>query len=493
MPSVLPPLFALVKVEAVLLRVLVSLAVLIVAARLFAVLFRRLRQPGVVGEIVAGLVLGPSVFGRLAHLLGPQGLGWLPWDAAQVIFPATVVFHGGTPTEEVVSVEWIFRIISQLGLVFLLFLIGLECDFRHLRRHGQSALAISLVGIALPFVLGLGLGFLLQAQPGVYAEGETPAPPLSFALFLGTTLAITAIPVLGRIMLELNITRTRLGAITISAAAVDDAAGWILLATVAAIVQAQFRFTELALMIAATAAFAVAMVFLVRPVLCSWLRRVLQRNGGELSVNALALVLVGVLLCAVATNLIGIFAIFGAFLLGAVLSGEEQFREAVARRLRDFVTAFFLPIFFTYTGLHTNVYSLGSWSLWLWCALVLAAAVVGKLAGCGLAAWAGGSSPREASCIGAMMNTRGLMGLIVINVGRDLGVIPASVACMLVLMALATTMMTTPLLLGLMRGTELEPYIVRSGFIGDTLAAPRTEQAGDAEEPLPERAGEGSS
>src|SRR5262249_23758665 len=190
---------------------------------------------------------------------------------------------------------------------------------------------------------------------------------------LGTTLAITAIPVLGRIMLELNITRTRLGAITISAAAVDDAAGWILLATVAAIVQAQFRVLELVLMVGATAAFALGMGFLVRPVLCAWLRRVLEHNRGELSVNALALVLVLVLLCAVATNLIGIFAIFGAFLLGAVLSGEEGFREALSRRLRDFVTAFFLPIFFTYTGLHTNVSSLGSLGLWLWCALVLAA------------------------------------------------------------------------------------------------------------------------
>src|SRR5262249_21255027 len=157
----------------------------------------------------------------------------------------------------------------------------------------------------------------------------------------------TAIPVLGRIMLELNITRTRLGAITISAAAVDDAAGWILLATVAAIVQAQFRILELALMIGATAAFAVGMVFVVPQVLCSWLLRVLDSNRGQLSCNALALVLVLVLLCAVVTNLIGIFAIFGALLLGAILSGEEGFREALSRRLRDFVTAFFLPIFFT--------------------------------------------------------------------------------------------------------------------------------------------------
>ncbi|HEY1859182.1 MAG TPA: cation:proton antiporter, partial [Gemmataceae bacterium] len=169
--------------------------------------------------------------------------------------------------------------------------------------------------------------------------------------------------------------------------------------------------------------------------------------------------------CAIATNLIGIFAVFGAFLLGAVLSGEQEFRWAVARKVRDFVTAFFLPIFFAYTGLRTDIGSLASGHLWLLCGVVIVAAVVGKLGGCGLAAWLSRYSIREAACIGAMMNTRGLMTLIVINLGKDLGVVPDSVFCMLILMALITTVMTTPLLVLLMRGTELEPHILRSGFV----------------------------
>jgi Kef-type K+ transport system membrane component KefB len=163
--------------------------------------------------------------------------------------------------------------------------------------------------------------------------------------------------------------------------------------------------------------------------------------------------------------LIGIFAIFGAFLLGACLSGEHEFRQAIGRRMRDFVSAFFLPIFFTYTGLRTDIGTLESGQLWILCGLVSAAAIVGKMGGCGLAAWFTGFARRESACIGTMMNCRALMELIVINLGYELGVIPKSVFCMLVLMALLTTFMTTPILMWLMPGTELEPHILRSGFL----------------------------
>lgn len=439
------------EVEAVLLPVLVQLIVILLTARLFALLFRRLGQPAVVGEIAAGLILGPSVLKALAP-------GW--W--AMVFQPS---IQGLPPEVSDQLFRWIFTILSQVGLVLLLFLIGLEFDFSHLRWHGRSALAISVTGVALPFALGVGLAPLLLAHPGLYGEGEVAAQPLGFALFLGTALSITAIPILGRMMMELNITRTRLGALTIASAAVDDATGWILLATVAAIVRAQFDAWSTVLMAAETVGFGLVMVFLVRPALRWWVRGALRRGDGEIGLNALAVLLALVLGCAIITNRIGIFAIFGAFVLGAVLSGEHEFREAVSRRLRDFVSAFFLPIFFTYTGLRTDIGSLGDPMLWLLCGLVTAAAIVGKLAGCGLAARLSGFSPREAGCIGAMMNTRALMALIVINLGAELGVIPRSVFCMLVLMALATTLMTTPLLLRLMRGTELEPYILRSGFL----------------------------
>jgi Kef-type K+ transport system membrane component KefB len=434
-------------VEHVLFAVIVQLVVILLAARAFAAGFRWLRQPAVVGEIVAGLILGPSVLGAVN----------------ESIF--NFIFHPaiqGVPVEYFdlfdQVLRWIFTMLSQIGLVLLLFLIGLEFDFGHLRWHGKAALAIAIVGIALPFALGAGLAQVLLP----YLEKEVPQT--GFTLFMGTALSITAIPALGRMMLEMGIARTRLGTITITAAAVDDALGWILLASVAALVRASFHFSSALLMVAETLAFVLIMVFIARPVLTAWVRRALARGNGELGLNGLAIVLALVFGAALATNRIGIFAVFGAFLLGAVLSGEHEFREAVGRRLRDFVTVFFLPIYFTYTGLRTDVGTLGSWQLWLLCGLVTAAAIVGKFAGCGLAAWLSGFSPREAACIGAMMNTRALMGLIVINLGKDLGVIPDSVFCMLVLMAILTTVMTTPLLLALMRGTELEPHLIQSGF-----------------------------
>jgi Kef-type K+ transport system membrane component KefB len=274
-------------------------------------------------------------------------------------------------------------------------------------------------------------------------------------------------------MMELGIARTRLGAITISAAAVDDATGWILLATVAAVVRARFNPGQTLRMVAETVGFGLVMVFVARPVLRRWVRHAVRGGEGEIGLNHLAILLAIIFACAIATSLIGIFAIFGAFLLGACLSDRHAFRQAVTGRMRDLLSAFFLPIFFTYTGLRTDVGTLESWQLWVLCGLVAAAAIVGKFGGCGLAAWLSGFSGREAACIGSMMNCRALMELIVINVGYDLGVIPKSVFCMLVLMALLTTFMTTPVLLWLMRGTELEPYILRSGFV----AVPATDQA----------------
>jgi Kef-type K+ transport system membrane component KefB len=354
---------------------------------------------------------------------------------------------------------WILTTLSQLGLIFLLFIVGLEFDFGHLRWHGRAALAISLAGVLLPFALGVGLAVLMH--PSVAGD----VPRWGFALFLGTALSITAIPILGRMMMELNITRTRLGAITITAAAVDDAAGWILLASVAAVVRAQFDPAHTLLMVAETVGFAAVMIGVVRPLLRIWVRHTLRRGDGEIGLNALAILLALLFGCAIVTNLIGIFAIFGAFVLGAILSDQADFRAAITRKLRDLVTALFLPLFFAYTGLRTDIGSLESWSLVVLCGLLSAAAILGKFGGCGLMAWISGFSLREASCIGVMMNTRALMALIVINLGKDLGVVPDSVFCMLVVMALVTTLMTTPILLRLMWGTELEPYILRSGFV----------------------------
>lgn len=424
------------ETEKRLLLVLVQLAVIITVARLFATLLRRFGQPAAVGEIIAGLVLGPSVLGKL------EAAGWLPRISGYVFDP---------------SAAPIFGILSQLGLILLLFLIGLEFDFGHLKNRGKAAMSISVMGIAAPFLLGAALGQMM------YPLLPEHVNRLGFVLFMGTAMSITALPILGRIMMELQISRTRIGAITITAAAVDDATGWILLAAVSALVQSHFHVISSLSMIAMTGAFAAVMIFVVRPAMRWWIARTLRND--ELGLNGLAVVLVVLFLCAIATNLIGIFAIFGAFMLGAVLSDQHAFREAVNRSLASMVTVFFLPIFFTYTGLRTDIGSLDSAMLWGLAAAVLAVAVVGKFGGCALAARLHGFSGRDAMCIGVMMNTRALMELVVVNVGYDLGVIPRSVFCMLVMMAIVTTVMTTPILLRIRRGTELEEGLLRSGFV----------------------------
>ena len=415
----------------------------------------QLGQPSVVGEIIAGLLLGPSLF------------GWLFPDLFATVFRPELV-GVEQPLADAVLPK-IFTVISQFGLIFLLFLVGLEFEFDHVRAHGRSAVLISLAGIAVPFAFGAALAQFIHPhlEPHPKAGGVSL---LGLTLFLGVALSITAIPVLGRIMMELNITRTRLGAITITAAAVDDAIGWILLASITAIVKSNFDPLETLRMAGLTVGFALLMWFAVRPVLVGYFTYSLRANRGRLSATALAVLLVSVLLSAIATNLIGIFAVFGAFLLGAVLSDQAELRRAAQAKLHDIVTSFFVPVFFTYTGLRTDITALHGGILGLMCGLLVIAAVVGKLAGCGLTARVTGFTWKESGIIGAMMNARGLMALIAINLGYELGVVPRSLFCMLVLMALATTMLTTPLLLWLRKGTEISEPIARSGFLGEEAA-----------------------
>jgi Kef-type K+ transport system membrane component KefB len=284
---------------------------------------------------------------------------------------------------------------------------------------------------------------------------------LGFSLFIATAMSITAIPILGRIMIELNINRTRVGSLTISAAAIDDAAGWTILAFVTAIVRSTLDPVKMATMVGMVIAYGLVMALVVRPLLIKWANATLKKNNGDLSLNALAGLLILVLASAAITNKIGIFSIFGGFMMGAILYDQHELRDVVRHRLNDFVTAFFLPIFFTYTGLRTDMGSMTGGKLWLFCGLVLAAAIVGKFGGCMLTARASGIPGRESSIIGVMMNTRALMELIVINVGYDLGIIPRTVFFMLVFMAVFTTYMTTPILRRLIRGSEIwESYRV---------------------------------
>jgi len=429
---------------------LVQLVVIIVAARLGALVAHRLRQPAVVGEIVAGLVLGPSVFGAVA----PEAFA--------------AVFRSGAA--DATGLEASLTSFSQVGLVILLFLIGIEFDFSHVRRQGRVAAAVSAAGVAAPFALGLVLAWAMT--PRLEALGATATiDPRSFALFMGVAMSITAIPILGRILIELGLQHTALGATVIAAAACDDAVGWTLLAAVSAVATGGYDTTTIVRMVAATIAFAGCCMFVVRTVLLPRLERAVDATG-RLSTAWLSAVLAALLVAAWVTSTIGIFAIFGSFLLGASLSGSARLREAVATHFTDFVTVFFLPIFFTFTGLRTNIGALVGVEAWAWCAAVFAVAVIGKWGGCGLAARLGGMPAGEAACVGVLMNTRALMELVVINVGMDLGVIPPAVYCMLVSMAIGTTLMTTPLAAWLLRGSPHEATLVSRGFLHARPSSP---------------------
>lgn len=423
--------------EQILFPILAQLVVILISARIMGYLVRFLGQPEVVGEIAAGLLLGPSFLGM-----------WFPAIQAQ-IFPTIVegVGPGILPA--------ILTVLAQLGLLLLLFQVGLEFDFSHLKWSGMATFSISATGIVFPFGLGLLLAWFIHDRLGIRADG-TVVDFLPFALFIGTAMSITALPILGRLMIEWGITRTRLATITISAAALDDAVGWIILATVAAIASSAFDPLRLIGMIGASVGFFLLMLLVVAPLIRNWLGRLMAKSGGEVSMVALSICMVLVFMSAMVTSKIGIFAIFGAFIAGAVLSPLPGLREAVSRRLREFTTAFFLPIFFAYTGLRTNIGSLNDGYLWGICALVMAAAIGGKLLGCLLAAKVSGYPWRESMLIGVLMNTRALMELIVINAGKDLGVLPDSLFTMFVLMALVTTVMTTPLFFLFNKGTEVE-------------------------------------
>lgn len=423
--------------EQILFPILAQLVVILISARIMGYLVRFLGQPEVVGEIAAGLLLGPSFLGM-----------WFPAIQAQ-IFPTIVegVGPGILPA--------ILTVLAQLGLLLLLFQVGLEFDFSHLKWSGMATFSISATGIVFPFGLGLLLAWFIHDRLGIRADG-TVVDFLPFALFIGTAMSITALPILGRLMIEWGITRTRLATITISAAALDDAVGWIILATVAAIASSAFDPLRLIGMIGASVGFFLLMLLVVAPRIRKWLGRLMAKSGGEVSMVALSICMVLVFMSAMVTSKIGIFAIFGAFIAGAVLSPLPGLREAVSRRLREFTTAFFLPIFFAYTGLRTNIGSLNDGYLWGICALVMAAAIGGKLLGCLLAAKVSGYPWRESMLIGVLMNTRALMELIVINAGKDLGVLPDSLFTMFVLMALVTTVMTTPLFFLFNKGTEVE-------------------------------------
>ena len=399
--------------ELLLFFVLLQLVVIILAARIGGRLAVRLGQSLAVGEIIIGILLGPSLLGEIA--------------------PGAFHYIFRTVAPEPMS------ILTQIGLILLMFQIGLEFDFSHLaERHNRKAVwAVAAVGVIAPFVLGLGFGY--GVAPILSPEADT----LASALFVATAFSITALPILGRILIEFNLTRTPIGVIAISAAAINDVIGWLLLALVTTIAVARFEPLDFAARLGAVAAFFLISWFLVRPLLKGLVKR-LRTSADRLPHSLLGVLLAAIFLGGMTTYQLGIFAIFGGFIMGVILHDERELAAAWNQRIGSFVTVFFLPVFFTYTGLRTDIGDLNSVSDWGWCALLIALATLGKFGGCYLAARRAGLSHDESKVLGIMMNTRGLMELIVLNVGLDLGVISQNMFTMLVLMAIVSTVVTTP-------------------------------------------------
>lgn len=391
---------------------LIQIIAVLLMVRLFGFLFKHIGQPGVIGEIVAGIVLGPSV------------LGYFFPDVFQALFPP----------ESLTNLE----LLSQVGLVLFMFVIGMELDFSVLKNKINETLVISHAGILVPFFLGIVASYWIYEE---YAAAQTAFLP--FALFIGISMSITAFPVLARIIQERNMTKTSLGTLAIASAANDDVTAWCLLAVVIAIAKAG-TFASALYAIGLTALYIIIMFMVVRP----FLKKVGEVYANQEVINKtfVALILLILIISSTLTEIIGIHALFGAFMAGVVMPPSIGFRKVMMEKVEDIALVFFLPLFFAFTGLRTEIGLINSPALWGVCLLLITVAVVGKLGGCAVAARLVGESWKDSFTIGTLMNTRGLMELVALNIGYEMGVLPPSIFVILVIMALVTTFMTTPLL-----------------------------------------------
>ncbi len=391
---------------------LVQIVTIIFAARIFGWVFKKIRQPAVIGEIVAGIVLGPSLMGA-----------WFP-EFSSLLFPAQSLGN--------------LQFLSQIGLILFMFVVGMELDLKTLSHRANDAVVISHASIIIPFALGMWLAYFiyeLHAPVGVRF--------ISFGLFLGIAMSITAFPVLARIVQERGIHRSHLGTVVITCAAADDITAWCLLAAIIAIVKAGTFVSSLYVILLAVA-YVLIMMKVVRP----FLKRVgdLHATRENLSKQVVAIFFLTLLLSAYATEIIGIHALFGAFMAGAIMPDNQKFRDIFIQKVEDVAVVLLLPLFFVYTGLRTQIGLLNDVALWEICGIIILVAVAGKFVGSAFAARFVGQSWRDSLTIGALMNTRGLMELVVLNIGYDLGVMTPEVFAMMVIMALVTTFMTGPAL-----------------------------------------------
>ncbi|MBS1774335.1 MAG: cation:proton antiporter [Bacteroidetes bacterium] len=391
---------------------LTQLIIIIIASRIFAYLFKKIGQPSVMGEIMAGIFLGPSILGAIF----PQYL--------TTVFPPNSLGN--------------MRILSQIGLILFMFVVGMEFDINVVKQKARSAIFISTASIVLPFVLGVWLSYFLHST---FAPPDTPF--YAFALFMGIAMSITAFPVLARIIRERKFQDDRVQTIAMTSAAFNDVSGWCILAFVIAIVKAHSFYNSF-YTLGATVAYMIVMFFIVRPLLSRFSKT--RSKNNIVKQSTVAIILLMMLLSALCTEMIGIHALFGAFIAGVIMPQEWDLRDIIINKIEDVALIMLLPLFFVITGLRTEINSLNTIPLWLICCAVVAVAITGKLAGSAIAAKIAGESNYNSLVIGILMNTRGLMELIILNIGFELGILKEAVFTMMVIMALVTTFMTGPTL-----------------------------------------------
>ncbi|MFQ3173278.1 MAG: Kef-type K+ transport system membrane component KefB [Flavobacterium sp.] len=391
---------------------LAQIVMIILVARLFGWIFKKIGQPTVIGEIIAGIVLGPSVVGM-----------YFP-GFSDALFPVESLGN--------------LKFLSQIGLILFMFVIGMELDIKILKNKASEAIVISHASIVIPFAMGIGLSYFVYNK---FAPAGVEF--LSFSLFMGIAMSITAFPVLARIVQERGIHKTKLGAIVITCAAADDITAWCLLAVVIAIVKAG-NFVGSLYVISLAILYVLAMIFIVKP----FLKRIGDLYGSKNSIGkpVIAIFFLCLILSSYSTEVIGIHALFGAFMMGAIMPDVSKFRMIFIEKVEDVAVILFLPLFFVYTGLQTEIGLINDPYLWKVTAAIIAVAVIGKFLGSALAARFVGQNWKDSLTIGALMNTRGLMELIVLNIGLELKVLTQEVFAMMVIMALVTTFMTGPAL-----------------------------------------------
>lgn len=392
-----------------LLHLLVALAAVLAGGQLLGRAFTRLGQPAVIGEVVAGILLGPSVLGRIAPA------------ASDAILPAAVAPALGY--------------VAQLGAVLYMFLVGVELEFGMLRTRARATSLIAFAGIVVPFTFGVGLAYALHPY-GAGALGDQ----VSYSLFIGVLLSVTAFPVLARILADGGLQHSDLGHLALTSAAVDDVAAWGLLALVMGVAQAHVWRAVAAL--ALTVVFVVLMVTLVRPALV----RAARSSGGEISNGAFAATMLATLVSAATTEALGVHAIFGAFLFGTLVPADSRLARTLIARLEHVVTIVLLPAFFAVTGLRMQIGVLANSTEWVILGLVVVVGSAGKIGATAVASRALGFDWRTALSLGALMNTRGLMQIIVLNIGLELGLFSETLFTVLALAALVSTTATAPAL-----------------------------------------------